>query len=25
VCFGRPAGRFTPKFREEKRMGGRYL
>jgi 6-phosphofructokinase 1 len=25
VCFGRPAGKFAPKFREERRMGGRYL
>ena len=25
VCFGRPAASFAPKFREERRMGGRYL
>jgi len=25
VCFGRPAGDFAPKFREERRKGGRYL
>jgi hypothetical protein len=25
VCFGRPAGKFAPRFREERRMGGRYL
>ena len=25
VCFGRPAASFDPRFREEKRMGGRYL
>jgi hypothetical protein len=25
VCFGRPAGGFSPKFREERRLGGRYL
>jgi 6-phosphofructokinase 1 len=25
VCFGRPAAAFSPRFHEERRMGGRYL